>query len=439
MGYASGFVFLSMLPEGLLELYLKNRSVCTDTRKIKSGDLFFALKGPHFDANAFAEKALADGAIAAVVDDDALLGEPGMIVVHDVLRILQELAKAYRKELKIPFIGITGSNGKTTTKELVRDVLKQKYRVFATPGNLNNHIGVPLSILMIPQDCEIAVIELGANHIGEIEELCSISDPDFGLITNAGKDHLEGFGNVEGVRIALNEINNHLREKDGLAFVNAYLQDMVDLAKGLKTILFGPKDTEIGVWLNSNHKTINVAWNCEGKDQKPIATKLAGAYNLHNVACAIAVGLHFDINSDQIVNAIELYTPGNNRSQWVNTGKNEIILDAYNANPSSMEEALRNLAAQPGVSAFFMIGDMLEMGDAEAIEHIGILDLCEKLGLKGCTVGQAFKSASSKFNFQAFMNVQEARNYFKEHPIIGSLILLKGSRGIRMEEMMEVL
>lgn len=428
-----------MLPEGLLELYLKSRSVCTDTRKIKSGDIFFALTGPNFNANSFAQKAIADGAIAAVVDDEALAGIQGMIVVDDALQTLQSLAKAYRDTFKIPFIGITGSNGKTTTKELVRDVLKQKYRVFATPGNLNNHIGVPLSILMIPEDCEIAVIELGANHIGEIEELCSISNPDYGLITNAGKDHLEGFGSVEGVRIALNELNDHLRKKGGLAFVNAFQNDMVELAKGLRTCDFGPKETGIGVWLHSNHKTISVAWSYKGEEQKPITTKLAGAYNLHNIACAVALGLYFEVNPDQIAIAIENYTPGNNRSQWVQTGKNEVILDAYNANPSSMEEALRNLAAQPDVSAFFMIGDMLEMGDSEAVEHIEILELCEKLGLNGCVVGQAFKKACAKFPYKSFLNVQEARAYYKEHEIKDSLILLKGSRGIKMEEMLEVL
>jgi UDP-N-acetylmuramoyl-tripeptide--D-alanyl-D-alanine ligase len=291
---------------------------------------------------------------------------------------------------------------------------------------------------MIPNDCELAVIELGANHIGEIEELCNIADPDYGLITNAGKDHLEGFGTVEGVRIALNELNDHLRKKKGVAFVNAYLQDMLDLAKGLEIHAFGPEGTETEVSLHENNKTISVAWKYRGEPQEVVQTKLAGAYNLHNIACAMSIGLHFKISPQQIKAAIENYTPGNNRSQWVNTGKNEVILDAYNANPSSMEEALRNLAAQKDCQPYFMIGDMLEMGDAEEKEHIAILDLCEKLGLQGCVVGKAFNKASSKFQVRAFENVADAKAHFRASPLVSKLILLKGSRGIKMEEMLEV-
>jgi UDP-N-acetylmuramoyl-tripeptide--D-alanyl-D-alanine ligase len=428
-----------MLPAKLTELFLKHRSICTDTRKIAPGNIFFALKGPNFNGNAYAAKAIELGASAVVVDENSSAPEELSIRVEDVLKCLQELAGWYRSKLAIPVIAITGSNGKTTTKELVRDVLLSKYKVFATPGNLNNHIGLPISLLSIPEGTEIAVIEMGANHPGEIADLCSIAAPDFGFVTNAGKDHLEGFGSVEGVINSLGELYVYLRSSGGKAFVNSLETDLLPLASEIPGFHFGSDSDKIYAKVISNQRTLSVQWWENGHDMGIIRSRLAGEYNLRNILSAIAIGRYFQVEPEAIRSAVEAYNPGNNRSQLVVTKNNEVILDAYNANPSSMEVALKNLAEQRGASTFFMIGDMLEMGDSESAEHERILQLCQKLKLQGITVGPAFEKWSGKYGYLSFPNVSEAKKRFEASPFSGKVVLLKGSRGIRMEELLSVL
>lgn len=428
-----------MLPQRLTELFLQHRAVCTDTRKIAPGDIFFALKGPNFNGNTYAAKALEQGASAVVVDEPCPCPEEATVSVDNVLRTLQELSAWNRVRLGLPVLAITGSNGKTTTKELVRDVLSARFRVFATPGNLNNHIGLPLSLLSIPDGTEIAVIEMGANHGGEIADLCAIARPDFGFITNAGKDHLEGFGDVEGVRNALGELYEYLRNSGGKVFVNSLEPDLVPLAAGIPGFHFGAATDSLYANVFSNQRTLSVQWWENGRDYGIIHSRLAGEYNLRNILSAIAIGRYFSVEPGAIRLAVESYSPGNNRSQLVVTEKNEVILDAYNANPSSMELALKNLSEQQGANAFFMIGDMLEMGESEGPEHRRILQLCRELGLHGVTVGPAFGQCAGQSGYVNFRDVAEAKTYFEQNPVSGMIVLLKGSRGIRMEELLKVL
>ncbi len=420
--------------EQIFNHFLKVRRVTTDTRKIGDGDIFFALKGGNFNGNAFAAKALELGASMVVIDEPQQPSDPRMVLVEDVLQALQRVAKMYRESLHIPFIAITGSNGKTTTKELVRDVLSRKFRVSATQGNFNNHIGVPLTLLAIPADCEVAIIEMGANHQGEIRSYCEYAMPTHALITNMGKAHLEGFGGEEGVVKGKKELYDYVNYAGGHIFVNIDLEKLRLASEGMKIIPYS--SSKLGCISESptlvySHRNTDVV--------NEYTTQLAGAYNLFNIASAIAIGEYFGVSNDQIHSAICAYSPENNRSQVKRTEHNILILDAYNANPTSLEFALEALSKQTAEKKFFVIGDMLELGELGASEHRHIIDVAKRLGLHGILVGPIFQSIWKEGDFAVFENNQEAKSYLESHAIRGHVVLIKGSRGIKLEEVVSAL
>ena len=429
-----------MLPKGLFELFLKSKKVCTDTRNLIPGSIFFALKGANFDGNTYALKALEAGCVAAVIDDQKLAGEKALILVEDVLATLQELAHEYRKQFTFPVLGITGSNGKTTSKELIRDVLKSKFKVHATQGNLNNHIGVPLTLLSLPEQTDFAIVEMGANHQKEIEALTAIADPDYGYITNIGKAHLEGFGGSEGVKKGKKELFDHLRLKDGVVFVNTSSPHLMEISEGLKRICFGSPEDEHYFEIQSADPTLLVSWVHKGVQKLILNSQLAGAYNLSNIAAAVVIGSYFGVNPEQISRAIEHYQPDNNRSQWLKTDTNRVIMDAYNANPTSMEAALKNLEQVGKEVAFAIIGDMKELGEDTDKEHLAIVQLMEQLGLDGITVGPAFlKASGTDSRLPAFEDLKAVSDYLKRHPVKDKVVLLKGSRSMKLEELKDLL
>ena len=418
----------------IFEQFLNVRSVTTDTRKIKQGDIFFALKGGNFNGNTFAAKALEMGASMAVIDEPQQPHDERMVLVNDALTALQQLAKMYRESLNIPFLAITGSNGKTTTKELIRDVLARRYRVSATIGNLNNHIGVPLTLLAIPADCELAIVEMGANHQGEIRSYCEYALPSHALITNMGKAHLEGFGGEEGVVKGKKELYDHVHASGGVIFVNTDLEKLRRASDGMKIIPYATGQLECV----SESPTLVYA-HLHDSVRNEYATQLAGSYNLHNIASAIVVGEHFGVANEAIHAAICAYTPENNRSQVKRTERNTLIMDAYNANPTSLEFALEALSKQSSDQKFFVIGDMLELGEMGPAEHRHIIAVAKRLGLKGILVGPIFKSVWKDDDYDVFENNLAAKAYLESQAIRDHVILIKGSRGIKLEEVVSAL
>lgn len=409
----------------LYEIYKQYPSVQTDTRKLRKDDLFFALKGPNFDANAFAETALDNGAAYAIIDDPAYQHINNTIMVDNVLEALQQLALQHRNALDIPFLAITGSNGKTTTKELIHAVLSTTFKTYTTAGNLNNHIGVPLTILGIRPDAEMAVIEMGANHQGEIASYCLYTLPDYGLITNVGKAHLEGFGGYEGVKKGKGELYNFLRDNNGTAFVmwdHDYLRQM---SKGIKKIIkYG---TTPGTLIQSEPF---LQLQIDGME---IHTHLVGAYNLSNALAAVAVGRHFKVKDKLIKKALESYMPGNSRSQLMEKGSNRIILDAYNANPSSMRAAIENFVKIPSKNKVLMLGAMAELGHESLAEHEEIIALIEKHQWNDVIlVGGDFLKLHTPF--RTFKNSAEAAEWFRMQPFEDTYFLVKGSRSTQMEK-----
>jgi UDP-N-acetylmuramoyl-tripeptide--D-alanyl-D-alanine ligase len=418
----------------IFEQFLNVRSVTTDTRKINQGDIFFALKGGNFNGNTFAAKALEMGASMVVIDEPQQLHDERMVLVDDVLTALQQVAKMYRQSLNIPFLAITGSNGKTTTKELIRDVLARRYRVSATLGNLNNHIGVPLTLLALPADCEVAIIEMGANHQGEISSYCEYALPTHALITNMGKAHLEGFGGEEGVVKGKKELYDNVHGSGGVIFVNTDLEKLRKASEGMKTIPYASSDLECV----SESPTLVYA-HVHSDERTEYATQLAGAYNLYNIASAIVVGEHFGVSNEQINAAICAYTPENNRSQVKHTQRNTLIMDAYNANPTSLEFALVALSKQSSDQKFFVIGDMLELGDMGPAEHRHIIEVAKRLGLKGVLVGPIFKSIWKEGDYDVFENNIAAKAHLEALAMRDYVVLIKGSRGIKLEEVVSAL
>jgi UDP-N-acetylmuramoyl-tripeptide--D-alanyl-D-alanine ligase len=418
----------------IFEQFLNVRSVTTDTRKINQGDIFFALKGGNFNGNTFAAKALEMGASMVVIDEPQQPHDERMVLVDDVLTALQQVAKMYRQSLNIPFLAITGSNGKTTTKELIRDVLARRYRVSATIGNLNNHIGVPLTLLAIPADCEVAIIEMGANHQGEIRSYCEYALPTHALITNMGKAHLEGFGGEEGVVKGKKELYDNVHGSGGVIFVNTDLEKLRIASEGMKTIPYASSDLECV----SESPTLVYA-HVQNDERTEYATQLAGAYNLFNIASAIVVGEHFGVSNEQINAAICAYTPENNRSQVKHTQRNTLIMDAYNANPTSLEFALEALSKQSSDQKFFVIGDMLELGDMGPAEHRHIIEVAKRLGLKGVLVGPIFKSIWKVGDYDVFENNIAAKAHLEALAMRDHVVLIKGSRGIKLEEVVSAL
>lgn len=420
----------------LYNIYLNHNTICTDTRKIKKNSLFFALKGDNFDGNKFAKDAIEKGSSFAIIDNENFKENEQYIVVKDVLSTLQELAKYHREQLKIPVIGITGSNGKTTTKELIKSVLSQKYNCFATYGNLNNHIGVPLSLLSINKNHEMAIIEMGANHQKEIEFLCTISQPDYGLITNIGKAHLEGFGGIEGVKKGKTELYQYLINNNKKAFINKDDNNLNEYITIIDSITFGKaNDNFCAISLNSIEPTLQVNYKTQ-QNEGEITSHLIGEYNFNNIAVAITIGSYFKLTNSQIKQGIESYIPQNSRSQIIKTSKNEIILDAYNANPTSMDAALKNLNRTKANNKFAVLGDMLELGNESEQEHKTITDLLATLNINAILVGKEF-SKINQSQFKTFVTTEEAKTFLKNEKISDTLILIKGSRGIKLENVLE--
>lgn len=421
--------------QDIYSIFEQHPSVSTDTRNIKKGDLFFALKGPHFDANALAIKAIEQGASYAIVDDKSLPQHPQLIQVNNVLKSLQHLANYHRKKMNATVIGITGSNGKTTTKELVARVLSKKYTTLFTEGNLNNHIGVPLTLLRLKSDTEMAVIEMGANHIGEIRQMCLIAEPNFGIITNIGKAHLEGFGGAVGVINAKSELYAYIDDHAGMLFVNKDNALLNRLSANIKRFTFGSDlSNDLYCELVSSDPYLNIAWEYRSS-QSVVYSRIIGSYNAENIAAAIAIGCYFGVEKESVNHAIEQYQSENNRSQLVETKKNRVILDAYNANPNSMEAAIRNFDKMRERKAWLILGDMLELGNESDHEHANILKLVTDLDFNHVIlVGPLFERVYGGDDWHIFPDVEKLAIHLQKKPIENCDILLKGSRGIQLEK-----
>jgi len=420
------------------DLFLKCSSVSIDTRKIEDNSMFFAIKGERFDANTFAEEALNKGASFVVIDNKDYYIDSRTILVENTLETLQQLSKFHRKDLKIPIIALTGSNGKTTTKELINVVLSKKYSTKATIGNLNNHIGVPLTLLSFDSKTEIGIVEMGANHQKEIEFLCDIAQPDFGYITNFGKAHLEGFGGTEGVIKGKSEMYKFLSENNKFVFVN--LDDAIQKEKTGSNlrITFSQTDKNASVFINSITANPFAEINYNGIKVK---SNLIGLYNANNINAAIAIGRYFKVSDGEIKEAIESYIPENNRSQMLVKDSNEIILDAYNANPSSMEVAIKNFLQLDKQNKVAILGDMFELGEESLQEHKHIIALLKnESAVKTYFIGNHFyaNKIDSEFLF-FFENFENFAEKLKEEKLENKMILIKGSRGMALERALELL
>ena len=422
----------------IIELFYHTTGVSTDTRKIKKNCLFLCLKGDNFNGNEFANQALKEGAKYVIVDELKFKTNDNIYFVDDVLIYLQKLANYHRKKFNIPVIGITGSNGKTSTKELIRIVLEKKYNVLATEGNLNNHIGVPLTLLNINKNHEIAIIEMGANKFKDIEELCDIAEPNYGIITNIGKAHLEGFRNFEGVLKTKKELYDSILKNHGTLIINGDDEILINNAPEVKKIKYGTSEKSdlIGELINLS-PFVEMRWKSDNYSSEMISTKMIGKYNFYNFLAAIAFGKTFNIEPEKINEAISEYTPDNKRSQVKKTMNNTLILDCYNANPSSMTSALESFSQIHHPNKIAIIGDMLELGDDSIKEHQNILDLTKKLNLNKITVGPIFESINS--DELKFSNTLKTAEYLRTISIKDHLILLKGSRGIGLEKLEESL
>ncbi len=424
--------------EQVYALYKGGAGICTDSRKLQPGDIFFALKGPNFNGNRFADKAVKDGAALVVVDEpETGIGEK-MVLVPDVLSFLQQLGRHHRQQFDIPVIGIAGSNGKTTTKELMRAVLETSFTTFSTPGNFNNEIGVPLALLMIKPNVEAAVIEMGARHVGEIDELCQIAEPTIGLVTNTGKDHLETFKTLENTRKTNAELYKYVGAHGGTALVNSRYTDLLDEAKEVKQLYtYGQAGSNFAGSIKATFPYLVVT--IEGEEEAlDIHTKLVGKYNFENVMAAVAVGRLLHVPDPLIKKAIEAYTPSNNRSQLSVIDSNTFIMDAYNANPSSMAEALGSFEELQGDNKVVMLGDMLELGEVSEEEHLLVVLKLKQMNLSDIVlVGPEFGKVSQKLDCHHFNHVDEAREWFKQQAYNNTLFLLKGSRGIALEKILD--
>jgi UDP-N-acetylmuramoyl-tripeptide--D-alanyl-D-alanine ligase len=419
--------------------FQKNPIVTTDSRYIKAGSIFFALKGENFNGNEFAQKAIENGASLAVIDEMEYYLDDRFIFVSDSLIALQELAKRHRKNLKAKIIGITGSNGKTTTKELIQATLSQYFKTKATRGNFNNHIGVPLTLLSFPTDLEFGIVEMGANHPGEIETLSKISQPDFGLITNIGKAHLEGFGGFEGVIKTKNELYQYIRKTGKTIFINSDNEILYGLSEGVKSITYGTKaNSYCNAEMTSAYPYVKIVYSINNKRYE-VQSKLFGSYNFENILAAICMGSYFGVPQNLIQKAINTYEPTNNRSQIINTETNKIILDAYNANPSSMKVAIQNFLESQEKNKFLILGDMLELGKDSSTEHAHILGQLESMDKNRVFLVGKYFSELKQQKFDSFQNTNELSQYIKQNPVRNGTILIKGSRGIKLEEIITLL
>jgi UDP-N-acetylmuramoyl-tripeptide--D-alanyl-D-alanine ligase len=422
----------------LYKIFLTHPSIQTDTRKLKKGDLYFALKGPNFNGNTFALQALAQGAAYAIVDEVVEVNNSRIILVDDVLSTLQALANYHRQQFTIPFIAITGSNGKTTSKELIYAVLNSHFKTFTTQGNLNNHIGVPLTILSIPADAEMAVIEMGANHQKEIESYCMYTLPTHGVITNCGKAHLEGFGGIEGVRKGKGELYDFIRANNGVAFIYADYDYLQPMSAGIQNkVFYGHSQGLVQGKVLSNEPFLEVSIT-DGLTIDRIQSQLVGDYNLPNILCAATIGKFFGVPDEKIKSAIEAYAPSNSRSQLIERGSNHIILDAYNANPTSMKAAIENFAHIKSAKKILMLGAMMEMGDASIEEHENLVALIKQYDWEAVVlVGGDFKNTPHPFIY--LNNAIEAGDWLKKQNHQNAHILIKGSRSFKMEKVLEAI
>ena len=422
--------------EKIYSLFLESTGICTDTRSLKKGNLFIALKGPNFNANKFAGQALENGAIHAIIDDASFEIPGKTTLVNDGLEALQQLAIYHRGKLKIPIIGITGSNGKTTTKELIHNVLQAHYDTFATKGNLNNHIGVPLSLLSINQDHEIAIIEMGANHVGEIAQLSAISKPTHGLITNIGKAHIGLFGGIEGIIRGKSELYDHLIKNQGTIFVNQNQEILMNMTKRMTSPVLYPND---GGFYQCSILNADPYVKIKTEEGEELTTKLIGAYNFDNIATALCIGKYFKVPAPKANQAVANYTPENNRSQIIQKNSNSIILDAYNANPSSMEKALENLSRMEAAKKIAIVGDMFELGDETKTEHARVGKLLSELEIQEAFFcGDFMEAAYKTFGSGHYMKTKdELIAHLKENKFTDATILIKASRGMALEDLVD--
>ncbi|MGL4411157.1 MAG: UDP-N-acetylmuramoyl-tripeptide--D-alanyl-D-alanine ligase [Bacteroidales bacterium] len=430
-----------MLIEKLYKLFSEHPVVTTDTRNCPPGSIFFALKGDRFNGNHYAMKALESGCAAAVVDEAEFATDPRITLVSDVLKALQELARHHRRTMKVPVIAITGTNGKTTTKELAAAVLSRKFNVLFTEGNLNNHIGVPLTLLRLTSEHDLAVVEMGANHPGDINELVEIAEPNFGLITNVGKAHLEGFGSFEGVIRTKCEMYEYIRRTGGKIFLHNENTILSDHAKGIESILYGihPRIYLHGHIL-SNNPFISFEWHTltfpsyEGV----VNTKLIGEYNFYNAIAAAAMGCYFGVAFEDISSALSEYVPSNNRSQLKITDRNHVVIDAYNANPTSMKASLRNFYSMGVKNKLLILGDMLELGEHSDYEHQQVVNQLEEYGFEEVLlVGENFKR--TKNGLRCFDDCDSLLSFIKDKAYCDRYVLIKGSRGIALERSLDML
>jgi UDP-N-acetylmuramoyl-tripeptide--D-alanyl-D-alanine ligase len=423
--------------ENLFELFYDSSGVCTDTRKIKKDSLFIALKGENFNGNLFAKDAIINGAKYAIVDEEQYADETSIFHVSNSLAFLQKLANFHRKKFNIPVIGITGSNGKTTSKELINSVLSEKHKTLCTVGNLNNHIGVPLTLLSVDSSHELAIIEMGANKPVDIQELVDIAEPNYGIITNIGKAHLEGFITLEGVIKTKTELFNFIEQRNGFIIYNSDDQIITkECSWHPYKFAYGTNaEAKVKGKLIELNPFVVLQWEYDNYKSPEIQTNLVGSYNFYNFLAAISFGVHFEVPFEQINKAIESYMPTNNRSQVMKTDKNTIIVDCYNANPSSMRSALESFVYNTQPNKIAILGDMLELGTESIIEHQKIIEFCKDKSLKFITVGKIF----NEINENGFKTILELESYLSENSISNKSILLKGSRGISLEKIIPML
>jgi len=424
-----------MIIEALHKHFIKSSGICTDTRSINNNCLFFALKGANFNGNTFANNALKKGAYKVIIDEKEFLNDHS-ILVHNVLETLQELATFHRNYLKIPIIALTGSNGKTTTKELINAVLSKKYKTVATKGNLNNHIGVPLTLLAMNSNTEIGIVEMGANHHKEIELLCEITKPDYGYITNFGKAHLEGFGSLEGVIEAKTEMYRYLKSKKSTVFINFNDKKQRNHSEGINKYTFGGEGQDCTIKLVDTSNEVLISYQ-----NTTIQSHLIGHYNYTNIAASIAIGEFFNVTAQNIKAAIENFIPDKNRSQLIEKGSNRIILDAYNANPSSMMAALENFVQSQGDQKTVFLGDMFELGPDTEKEHQNIVSYLENNYKGTCyLVGENFNKTTVNFStIYKFKTFEELKTSLVKTMITNQYILIKGSRGMALERVLKYL
>ena len=423
--------------EKIYKLYKTAYTVTTDSRTITQGCVFVALKGEHFDGNDFALNVAEEGIAACVIADRKDLPQhERLFVVEDSLKALQELANYHRKQLDTPIIGITGTNGKTTTKELVSAVLAKKYNILFTQGNFNNQLGVPLTLLRIKPDTELAVVEMGASHPGDINELTGIGEPNYGMITNIGRAHLRDFGGYEGVIKTKNEMYQYIAAHKGLLFVNKDNELLMDLSKSINKVTYGTSnDADIQGKLLSANPYLSVEWN-----GKKIDTQLVGDYNFENVMAAICIGTYFNVAANDIVEALSSYRPTNNRSQVIETARNRVVMDAYNANPTSMSHSIKNFRNICKSDNLLILGDMRELGNESEQEHKNILELLKELRFENVyLVGEEFQRVAKNSKFSTFINVEELAQYLQQHPVSGRDILVKGSNSIHLNKIIDSL